>query len=339
MARTRSYILTIPYVYNHDRVKFRYIVDSLKCYDYFVFQLEKGDDTGYKHYQLYLENDNPISFSTLKRIFPYAHIESREGTKKQAFDYCTKEDTRLHGFWEFGTRPNFSEDKAVLRSKKEQMVMSIKEGMSDVELLLRYPTVFSKKLIDEYRSILGINLYNTNRDVTCTYIVGLAGVGKSFYVRHKYGNENVYVVNDYERDPFGSYTGQDVIVFEEYRSNFPLSVFLQYLDIYPLMLPCRYNNRPALYTKVYVISNWSFEQQYSMFSIDDRKAFSRRFKYSLSVTKDFVFRTIYDNEHKVIGNDNCYNALGSCYKKLVQAYDEKGLNPDDFDLKTYFDEC
>uniref|UniRef100_UPI0025706B7A hypothetical protein n=1 Tax=Thomasclavelia cocleata TaxID=69824 RepID=UPI0025706B7A len=66
MARYRGYVLTIPYHYNATRVKFRYIVDSLKKYDYYVFQLEKGEDTGYKHYQLYLENDNPISFSTLK---------------------------------------------------------------------------------------------------------------------------------------------------------------------------------------------------------------------------------------------------------------------------------
>ncbi len=337
MARFRGFVLTIPYVYNNERVKFRYIVDSLKCYDYFVFQLEKGEDTGYKHYQLYLENGNPISFTTLKNIFPYAHIESREGTKQQAFEYCTKVETRLHGYWEFGERPSFTETKDVLRSKKEQMILSIKEGMNDVELLLHYPTVFSKKLVDEYRSILGINLYSSNRDITCTYIVGLPGVGKSFYVRNKYGNDNVYVVNDYERDPFGSYTGQDVIIFEEYRSNFPLSVFLQYLDIYPLMLPCRYNNRPALYTKVYVISNWSFDMQYNNFNIDDRKAFARRFKYHLSITKDFIFRTIYDKQHNVISNDQCYNALSDSYKQLVKLYDEKGF--DFIDLKTSFDEC
>lgn len=337
MARYRGYVLTIPYFYNNERVKFRYIVDCLKCYDYFVFQLEKGADTGYKHYQLYLEHGDKISFSTLKRLFPYAHIEAREGSKKDAFEYCTKLDTRLHGYWEFGVRPSFDDTNTIIRSKKESMLLDIKEGLSDVQLLLKYPTIFSKKVVDEYRSILGVNLFTENRNVVCTYITGLTGVGKSFYIRHKYGNENVYVVNDYDRDPFGGYAGQDVIIFEEYRSNFSLSVFLQYLDVYPLMLPCRYSNRPALYTKVYVVSNWSFDMQYANLCIDDKKAFGRRFKYHLTVTRDFIFRKTYDNLHEKYVEDNCYNYLGPSYKALVTMCEEKGLDYDD--IRTSFEDC
>ena len=37
---------------------------------------------------------------------------------------------------------------------------------------------------------------------------------------------------------------------------------LNYLDVYPLTLPARYNNRTACYTKVYITSNLPLEEQY-----------------------------------------------------------------------------
>ena len=77
----------------------------------------------------------------------------------------------------------------------------------------------------------------------------------------KYGYQNVYRVTDYDH-PFDSYKGQDVIVFEEFRSSLKIQDMLNYLDGYPCELPCRYNNKLACFTKVYIITNISFNQQY-----------------------------------------------------------------------------
>ena len=43
--------------------------------------------------------------------------------------------------------------------------------------------------------------------------------------------------------PFDNYRGQDVIVFDEFRSGINFSLFLQLIDAYPVELPCRYNNK------------------------------------------------------------------------------------------------
>ena len=37
---------------------------------------------------------------------------------------------------------------------------------------------------------------------------------------------------------------------------------LNYLDVYPLSLPARYNDKVACYTKVYITSNISLNEQY-----------------------------------------------------------------------------
>lgn len=316
-TRSRGYILTIPYIdKNNNKIKIKEIYEKLNEYEYFVLQVEKGLETGYVHYQLYLENSNPIYFSSLKNKFPTAHIEPREGTKKQAYDYCTKLDTRLHGPFEYGIRPNFTNEKKAVKKLKEDMLNDIIGGMSDKELLINYPTIFDLKNVNEYRQILGVNLYLDNRDLDITYIWGGAGVGKSSFIRLKHSPKDIYIVSDYQRDPFGGYRGQDVIVFEEYRSAFQLSEFLQYLDIYPLELPARYNNKQALYTKVYIISNWSAEEQYRNSSINDKCALYRRinnylyFKrdkidlYSFDLnTKDFYYQNSFDNPL----NNNIFN--------------------------------
>ena len=104
----------------------------------------------------------------------------------------------------------------------------------------------------------------------------------------KYGYENVYRVTDYEH-PFDGYKGQDVIVFEEFRSCIKIGDMLDYLDIYPLTLPCRYNNKIACFTKIFIISNIPLEQQYPEIQREQPRtwvAFLRRIRYIHEMTQN-----------------------------------------------------
>lgn len=71
--------------------------------------------------------------------------------------------------------------------------------------------------------------------------------GKTRSFMDRYGYANYYRVTDY-RHPFGTYDGQDVLIFEEFRGSLKHSDMLNYLDGYPLLLPCRCFNRQALDT-------------------------------------------------------------------------------------------
>lgn len=66
------------------------------------------------------------------------------------------------------------------------------------------------------------------------------------------------------------------MILEEYRSQFKIADILNYLDGYPLLLPCRYFNRQACYTKVFIISNIPLENQYTSVVQESRAAFLRR---------------------------------------------------------------
>ena len=101
MLQLRNYLLTINNEERSDEVLFEYCKD-LNNIKYFVFQREKGHETGTEHIQMYLEFSMSKKFDTIKSYFPKAHIEARNGTKSQARDYCMKEDTRISGPYEYG---------------------------------------------------------------------------------------------------------------------------------------------------------------------------------------------------------------------------------------------
>lgn len=89
---------------------------------------------------------------------------------------------------------------------------------------------------------------------------------------------HVYRINAYAH-PYDSYACQNIMVFDEFRSQLPLANMLQYCDIYPIELPARYNNKFACYNEVFIISNWDLKKQYSELHSRDREtweAFLRR---------------------------------------------------------------
>ena len=114
--------------------------------------------------------------------------------------------------------------------------------------------------------------------MSVTYIWGPTGTGKTRYVMEKYGYENVYRVTNY-KNPFDGYKAQDVLLFDEFRSNLPISDMLKYLDGYPVDLPCRFSDKHACFTKVYFTTNISLDRQYETVQREERetyRAFVRR---------------------------------------------------------------
>ena len=146
----------------------------------------------------------------------------------------------------------------------EDILQRIKEGADDIRLLEEFPQLWNQ--IDRLQKVRDLYVFdkwrNVFRDVQVTYICGQSGTGKTRSVMEQYGYDKVYRITDYKH-PFDSYHGQSVIVFEEFRNSLPIDNMLNYLDGYPLELPARYMNRIACFTKVYIISNWNFEEQYT----------------------------------------------------------------------------
>ena len=241
--------------------------------DYFCMADEIAS-TGTFHTHVFLYCVSPVRFSTIKGRFPTAHIEKAFGSCLQNRDYILKSgkwtesekaETTVEGrFFEYGNIPNEQEEKAPAMSR---LMGNIREGMTTAQIIDDDPKLaFKIRDIDILRQMLLSEQYATeNRELTVAYLFGASGTGKTRHIYSQHNSGNVYRITNYRNGKgisFDGYQGQDVIAFEEFHSQVPIEEMLNYLDIYPLFLPARYNDRVACYTKVYITSNLPLLAQY-----------------------------------------------------------------------------
>jgi hypothetical protein len=280
MNRSRNWVLTINYKENDPMTneELLEIITNIKGIVYTSFQFEQGEQGTY-HHQAYISFKNAKTFDTIKKIFPSAHIEKMQGTPQQASEYCTKEDTRISDSITWGELPIQGK-----RSDLEDIYSMIKNGCDLDEIRDLYPGQYIRymsKIHEIYQEILEEKYKKTFRNVEVIYLHDKPGIGKTRYIMEKYGYENVHRVSNYKH-PFDTYHAQNVLVLEEFRSSLPIEEMLHYLDGYPIRLPARYSDKVACYEKVYIVSNWIYEQQYENIQAqypETYQAFERRINF------------------------------------------------------------
>lgn len=297
--------------FDHDKIKAQ--INQLKSLRYWCMGDEQGETY---HTHLYILCKNGVRFNTIKNLFPTAHLESARGTSEQNREYIQKSgkweedkksETTVEGtFEESGDVP---EEQQGMRSDLKYLYEKIKDGFTTIELLEENAD-YMKNLndIERVRQALKTDEYrDIFRQMQVTYIYGKTGVGKTRHVMEKYGYENVYRVTDYKH-PFDSYMGQNTIVFDEFSGHIRIQDMNNYLDGYPLELPCRYVNRQACYEIVYIISNIELNYIYKLEQKENEEvfnAFIRRIqnvmhfyendKYRKYTTQEYLTRNIKDD--------------------------------------------
>src|SRR5205823_11373336 len=72
---------------------------------YMICQVEKGENEGTSHLQGYVEYNTNIRFKRFKKEFnSRMHLETRKSSREAAIEYCSKNETRIRGPYEFGDR-------------------------------------------------------------------------------------------------------------------------------------------------------------------------------------------------------------------------------------------
>ena len=258
--------------------------------DYFCLSDEIAS-TGTYHTHIFLYSHSPMRFGTVKRRFPPAHIDKANGTAQENRDYIRKEgkwaetakaETRVDGsFVEFGSMPTPAEESA---PKMFQLLQDVTDGFTTVEIIKNNPGfAFKGRDIDSLRESLQSEQYRTeSRELKVHYLYGDTGTGKTRGIFAKHPAAEICRLTDYGGRTglrFDAYHGQKVLVFEEFHSQVPIEAMLNYLDVYPLMLPARYNDRVACYTVVYITSNIPLDEQYQdiqRYKLETWRAFLRR---------------------------------------------------------------
>ena len=260
-TKAQTWLCTLNNPTMTDDEFFNDFLKSLESIKYFIGQREQGEETGTEHFQFYIEFEFARHFKTVKSVLPPGtHIEQRKGTKKQAREYCCKPETRVGEVYEYG---EFIEERQ--RTDLHNIIAAIKAGMSLNDLRDDYEAqffMFQKKFETERAIYLDKKFGNIFRDMNVSYIYGKTGTGKTRSIAQKYGYRNIFRVTEYDQRAFDNYDGQDIIIFEEFRSSFKIAQMLNYLDGHTCRLPCRFYDKTACFTQVFITTNISLDKQY-----------------------------------------------------------------------------
>lgn len=236
------------------------IPDTFK---YLVYQLERGEQ-GTPHLQGYFQLARQQRMSWIKKLsaidaegntflcFDRAALFAAKGNAEQNKAYCTKTDGRLDGPWELGAISKQG-DRTDL---KEAAVTLMKSGdIRDID-----PSIFLKYASGCLK--LAALAQPPRRDnLKVISIIGPTGIGKSYAIHDLF--PDVFVVNMGNSGLWwDGYTGQQAVLFEEFKGQVQLQKMLQILDPYPLRLEIKGGLVPARFTVVFITSNSTPDQWY-----------------------------------------------------------------------------
>ena len=270
-TRSRKWQVTInnPIDKGYTREAIREKVASLSSTVYWCISDEVGAG-GTPHVHFFLAFANAVRFSTLLRLFEGGHFEMCNGSCSQNRDYVfkegkhkgtDKEETNLKDTHEeFGEMPLERQGK---RNDLDDLYDMVRAGMDVKEIISDNPSYMVRRreieelIYDRQAELFGDKF----REMDVIYVYGSTGSGKTSGIVREHGYRNIYRVVDY-KNPFDGYSGEDIIVFEEYWGQFDITMLLNCIDGHPYSLPCRYRNKVACYTKVYFTSNVALKDLY-----------------------------------------------------------------------------
>ena len=93
----KHHLLTIK---ESNKVTIEYLSSSLQQFDKFMFQLEQGEETGYRHFQVYCYSEKKLRMTQVKDMLGIRdlHYEKVNNIQK-CIKYCSKDETRIAGPW------------------------------------------------------------------------------------------------------------------------------------------------------------------------------------------------------------------------------------------------
>lgn len=215
---------------------------------YLCYGIEYCPDTGTKHYQGYCEFKPAFTMSRVKVLFNdnSVHLENREGTQKQAIDYCKKGGD----FYDFG-EPKKQGKRNDLQTMREEI-----ENGADIGTIVKTVTSFQAlrgaeillKYCEKPRDIQDINVF---------WNYGETGSGKSHFAYQNYQN----VFRPVNEKFWEGYDGHDCVLIDDIRGDFcTFARLLQLTDKYPFRVETKGGSRQALYTTIIITCPWDVQK-------------------------------------------------------------------------------
>lgn len=235
-------------------------------------QLEEGHETGNLHLQYMVQLDRSRRLAHLRTaICNRSHWEPVYGSNTQAKAYCTKEDTRVDGPWEYGQLSVNGKrrglDEAIEAVKMDKPLHEVTDEFSLAWVNHgKGPTSLRQQLkLDADRRSFGPEVW---------VLWGPSGTGKSRFANDRWPDAFWKAP---ESKWWDGYSGQETVVLDDFKDyGMPLVDLQRLLDWYPLWVEVKGGSVPMLARHYVITSNTSPEDWY--LKADPHKTVLRRIR-------------------------------------------------------------
>lgn len=226
-----------------------------KTMRYLVYQRERCPKTGNEHWQGYVQVAKKARMKAVQTILgdEKCHMEMAKGSPEQNKNYCTKEDSRMEGPFEFGVMSGKG-TRTDLQTAGKLACEGKWEEIPDTTLV-RYARGLEKLVVIRNKPKV--------REMECTILWGPTGTGKSH-------TANEMLPNAFWK-PAGSwwdgYKGEKEVVIDEFDpEKHNVNDVLRWMDKWPLSVPIKggfvpYNVERLVITSHFDPENWYGERR------------------------------------------------------------------------------
>lgn len=216
---------------------------------------------GYRHVHTVFSSDSAFRWSAVKKAIPInGDIQATRGTKEQALAYIRKEGEYAEKGEQVLCEYSIGEVKSNqgARNDLERIGAYIQQGMTPNEIMqldIKYRR-HDKIIRDAYFAKRSAETPFL-RDVVVEWHVGESGSGKTYFAQtlvDTEGEDNVYIVSDYENGGFDRYNGEPILFLDEFRGQIRYSTLLSMLQGYKQQFHARYANILGLWKRVIITS-------------------------------------------------------------------------------------
>jgi hypothetical protein len=223
---------------------------------YCIWQAEVGE-AGNEHLQGYVVFIKQMRLSGLKKVCYEAHWEPRRGTDQQAKEYCKKADNAIDGPWEIGSEDGIPAGPGA-RTDLDALKRDMDAGMSLSDIAYNHTALYLRydRGIRNYVALRSdYRRFAPGEKPALFVLTGPSGCGKTRLARECFpgaywftkptGNCQLW---------FDDYSGQEVIIFDEFYSWIPYDFLLRLLDFGEMLLPFK-GGQAKCRAKIFVFSS------------------------------------------------------------------------------------
>lgn len=169
------------------------------------------------------------------------------------------------------------------RSDLEEIKAAIEEGKEEKEIAAEH---FSQWVVYRRSFTAYRDLYFSSTRTWKTKVVvvwGETGTGKSTFCWDQAAGRSTFVPGDFQW--FDGYHGQDIVILDDYRGEYPIAFMLRLLDRFPMQVPIKGGFTSWSPRKVYITSNVAPQYWYPDVDGPTLRAFLRRIETIHHVTE------------------------------------------------------